>query len=434
MTTALSVTVLDTQSNQSFGVSFDRFPVRIGRNQLNDLHVDRPFISQFHAAVEVRDGRLLIKDLGSTNGTVFQGQKLLRDHLVDITLTPEIQVGPIAVRFELAEIGARPTLVPQEASVLEIGTELGMAVAQRRLQPVAPGQEDPFVRQVAPYIEAYRSAWGNVYRLVYVHLPRLAPEVRVSYLKRLLIEHPAVAQEDDFQKVSRYYGVMAHEWGEINYAKAAVAALLELARVLAPGTQPPADVEPLLGFARRLRDAVEEFLKCFVSLRDGYQEFESEVLRLERVVQGNRVANAKDGKELGAVLLGEGGGPEVRRHLHDVFVDVMTHQVALLNGVMEGVKQLLAKLSPQALEAEYERRGKKGGLFASKYEGMWRLYETVHGDYSGEDKETFLIIFGPQFSRAYAATSGEAYQSSSSGEPAGAGIGRFAAPVNQPRR
>ena len=53
MSVALTATVLDTQSNQSFERSFERFPVRIGRNQLCDLHVDRPYVSQFHAALDV---------------------------------------------------------------------------------------------------------------------------------------------------------------------------------------------------------------------------------------------------------------------------------------------------------------------------------------------------------------------------------------------
>jgi type VI secretion system protein ImpI len=110
----------------------------------------------------------------------------------------------------------------------------------------------------------------------------------------------------------------------------------------------------------------------------------------------------------------------------------MTHQVATMNGVMEGVKQLLQNLSPDAIEQSYERKGRRGGLFSNKFEGLWKEYLTIHGDYLGEDKETFLIIFGPQFSRAYAATSGEAYQASGSG--AGAPGGRFTVSANPHRR
>jgi type VI secretion system protein ImpI len=38
------------------------------------------------------------------------------------------------------------------------------------------------------------------------------------------------------------------------------------------------------------------------------------------------------------------------------------------------------------------------------------LYEVRHADYAGEDKETFMVIFGSQFSRAYAAAAGENYK------------------------
>jgi type VI secretion system protein ImpI len=112
------------------------------------------------------------------------------------------------------------------------------------------------------------------------------------------------------------------------------------------------------------------------------------------------------------VLLGPTAAPEATRKVNDLFVDVMSHQVALLNGVMEGVKTLLTQLSPKAIEDDFERKGKKAGLFSNKYEALWKFYEDRHGDYSGEDKQTFLIIFGPQFSKAYAASAGEDYKTS----------------------
>src|SRR5437868_6742289 len=65
MAVALTAVVLDSQSNQSFEMSFERFPVRIGRNQLADLHIDRPYVSQFHAAVEIAGSQIWLKDLGS---------------------------------------------------------------------------------------------------------------------------------------------------------------------------------------------------------------------------------------------------------------------------------------------------------------------------------------------------------------------------------
>ena len=430
MSVALTAHVLDTQTNQSFEAQYERFPVRIGRNQLNDLHIDRPYISQFHASLEVKDGQILVRDLGSTNGTIHRGQRLVREQPLDVTTAPEVAIGPIVIRLAVKDAAPGATEPARKGSVLDIGTPAGAEVHKRRMTPAQPGQEDPFVRQLAPYIEAYRSAWSNVYRLVYEHLTRLPPEVRRNYLRRLLIEQPPLAQESDFQKVSQYYGVPAFECGELTPPLAAMAALHELAQTLAPEAPPPDDTEKLLAFARNLRDSTEVFLKCFVSLRDGHQAFETEVLRREREEQGNRVAAAKDHVELGMVLLGPHTDALTPQQLQETFVEVMTHQVALMNGVMEGVKQLLQKLSPGALEQEYEQKGKKGGLFSSKYEALWKLYEIRHADYSGEDKETFLIIFGPQFSRAYAATTGEAFQTSNETQ----GRARYPTTANQQTR
>ena len=71
--------VFDTQANQSFDKTFERFPVRIGRNQLNDLSIDRPYVSQFHAAFDIKDRQIFVRDLGSTNGTLYAGRRLPRD-------------------------------------------------------------------------------------------------------------------------------------------------------------------------------------------------------------------------------------------------------------------------------------------------------------------------------------------------------------------
>lgn len=430
MVRALTASVVDSHTKQSFEATYERFPVRIGRNQLNDLHIDRPYVSQFHANIEVTDaGRLIIKDLGSTNGTVYRGTKLQRDQPVDVTDAPEFNIGPVLIRMQTRELKDRETVMPQqEASVLDIFTPAGASLLERRSHRIPPGQEDPFIQQLVPYVEAYRSAWANVYRLIYEHLTRLQPNVRNSYLKRLLIEHSCISHEADFQKVAQYYGVPVYSMGELVPSTAALAALNELSRTLLGEQAPLDDVPKMLSFARRVRDIMEVFLKCFVSLRDGHQEFEVEVLKQERLdAQGNNtVGSAKDHKELGLVLFSDTAGPDNARHLNDIFVEVMMHQVALINGVMEGAKQLLESLSPTTIEKHYERKGKKGGLFSNKYEGLWQEYQRVHGDYQGEDKETFRTIFGQKFHRAYAATAGEAYQAS--------GDGANRATANQTRR
>ncbi len=416
MPVALVAKVVDTQANQQFESTLERFPVRIGRNQLNDLQIDRPYVSQFHAAIDVRDRQIFVRDLGSTNGTVYQGRRLVRDQPVDITGAPEINIGPVVLRISLVEAQAKKAAAAAESgSVLDMG-ESGLNVMAQRGKPIAPGGEDPFIRQVVPYIEAYRAAWGAVYRVVYDHLTRLPPELRANYIKRLGGEHASVVLENDFQKIAQYYGVDPRTLGEMNAPQAALIALAELSRALVPGERPPEEVANVLTFVRRLRDTLEVFLKCFCSLRDGYKEFETGVLARDRdSMSTDGVTSAKDAKELAAVLFGPKAQPEAKRQLEDVFVGVMSHQVALLNGVMEGVKSLLVQLSPKSIEEEFDKRGKKAGILSSKYDALWKFYEERHADYSGEDKQTFLIIFGPQFSKAYAASAGEDYKATGDG-------------------
>lgn len=404
MPAALSARVSDTQANQSFEASFERFPVRIGRNQLNDLQIDRPYISQFHASVDVRDRRILVRDLGSTNGTMFAGHRLARDTAVDVSTQPEITIGPIQIRLAIIEAPVKAEL-PNDGTLLGTGGE-NLSARLQRPKHAAPGVEDPYLRQLVPYLEAYRNAWAAAYRMIWEHLARLPPDARQAYLRRLGEEHPTVLAEKDFQKIAQYYGVDYRTLGELAPANAAFAALSELASALAPGSKPPDDVPSIVNFARRLRDTMEVFMKCFVSLRDGFYEFEAEVLARDRSVDSDKVANAKDDKELGTVLLTPAGGPDAARQLHNIFVDVMSHQMALLPGVMGGVRSLLVKLAPKTIERELEREGRRGGLFSSKYEELWKLYERRHGDF-GEDKETFREIFGEQFFRAYVATAAE---------------------------
>ena len=433
MPVALVAKVFDTQANQQFEATFERFPVRIGRNQLNDLQIDRPYVSQFHAAIDLRERQIFLRDLGSTNGTVYQGRRLARDQPVEVTAAPEINIGPIVLRLTLVEAQAKkPAPAQDTGNVLDMNEASAAAATLARQKPIPPGGEDPFIRQVVPYIEAYRAAWGAVYRVVYDHLTRLPPELRGNYIKRLGLEHASVVLENDFQKIAQYYGVDPRSLGEMNPPQAALTALAELSKSLLPSGRPLDDVPGVVTFVRRLRDTLEVFLKCFCSLRDGYKEFQTGVLAQDRDSQANdRVATARDAKELAAVLVGPSAAPEATRQVNDVFVEVMSHQVALLNGVMEGVKSLLVQLSPKAIEEEFDKRGKRAGLFANKYEALWKFYEERHGDYSGEDKQTFLIIFGPQFSKAYAASAGEDYKAT--GDAAGKNI-RLTVTPNQLKR
>lgn len=54
----------------------------IGRSPENDFQIDHPSISSAHCVISQNGGKLMIKDLGSTNGT-YVGREKIKDAVID---------------------------------------------------------------------------------------------------------------------------------------------------------------------------------------------------------------------------------------------------------------------------------------------------------------------------------------------------------------
>ena len=57
-------------------------PLKIGRALENDLVIQDPTISRFHAEIFLKDEEYAIRDLNSTGGTFLNGQKVMESILV----------------------------------------------------------------------------------------------------------------------------------------------------------------------------------------------------------------------------------------------------------------------------------------------------------------------------------------------------------------
>jgi pSer/pThr/pTyr-binding forkhead associated (FHA) protein len=78
----------ETQSGQDFTVS-DAFV--LGRSDQADIKLDDPYASEFHMRFNNREGRLVLTDLGSTNGTYVNGRRVTTP--VDLNRGDAVQVG-----------------------------------------------------------------------------------------------------------------------------------------------------------------------------------------------------------------------------------------------------------------------------------------------------------------------------------------------------
>ncbi len=81
-------------------VPLDRDWLVLGRGRGSDLVLAEPTLSRAHAAVGYdRDG-FFVQDLGSTNGSLVNGQRLTRAVLAD---GDEVQIGKLRIRIHLPD-------------------------------------------------------------------------------------------------------------------------------------------------------------------------------------------------------------------------------------------------------------------------------------------------------------------------------------------
>lgn len=86
--TRLLVVRSDTQNGLDFTV---RDSVVLGRSDQADVKLDDPYASEFHLRLTTKDDRLVLTDLGSTNGTYVNGRRATAP--VDLNRGDSVQVG-----------------------------------------------------------------------------------------------------------------------------------------------------------------------------------------------------------------------------------------------------------------------------------------------------------------------------------------------------
>jgi len=78
----------DSQSGLDFSVTD---AVVLGRSSEADILLEDPYASEFHLRLNNREGRLVLTDLGSTNGTYVNGRRATTP--VDLNRGDAVQVG-----------------------------------------------------------------------------------------------------------------------------------------------------------------------------------------------------------------------------------------------------------------------------------------------------------------------------------------------------
>lgn len=402
MATGLTLKITNTANGSAVERTFVKFPVRIGRNTLNDLNIVDRFVSQFHAVVELHDNALKLRDLGSSNGTKIGTGRAPPHQPVELASHEnKFGIGPLTFDAQIVEVEDAADKPPQS---------LGEAGMPRDDDAVL---EDSFVTNINemvgfdnPALAAARAAFEQG-----GSRPPPGTAEKKNFSGTLMLEETelAKAKAAALQKATAILQPNPADLAQIKQRRMeqlALQGVREMARVLLPNAPPLDEPEDLVRFLSKVRDTVEVFLRCFIPLRDGYRQFASQ-LQIQRPNDG--VEAAKDERELAQSLLDWSAkaakGADAYKSVEGTFADLMIHQLALLHAIMRGVKSLLDELSPKTIDTAFEALAKDGKAnFAWgpwRFKELWRVFSTKHSDIDDGDKRMFSALFGADFAESY---------------------------------
>ncbi len=90
------LTLFSRNLDKTVRIPLDKLPLTIGKMEgCVDLILSDPSISRMHCRIENSEGRPIIRDLGSTNGTCRNGLKLKPQESVFIEEGDEIRIGRV---------------------------------------------------------------------------------------------------------------------------------------------------------------------------------------------------------------------------------------------------------------------------------------------------------------------------------------------------
>lgn len=337
---------------------FSKSPVRLGRNELNDIPLDDPFVSEWHGIIRADENQVAYFDLGSTNGTSLGGKRLAKNV---------------------------PVLL-DEMTRLNIGT-LVISVVAFHDQP-SPPVKDPPQRQGSGLHRTL--GWGSATPGSQGGPDRSISRPYDSSLPDPIGVSPNISGGPPFDPPwasPPQYGVTPPvAIGRANASQ----------RPPARPNHPTSPVpDPLVARHGRL---LEAFSEAFVGLRKGYEQLGADVG--VRTVNGTTpLHRARSAREVVDYLMLPSVDPDAAaRDLIAIFADFGIHHIALMEGITESMRAVLRSVDPRTNKLDPgDRRWS-----ASKFKTQWLSYLERFDELVTDDESLHGALFGDAFARAYA--------------------------------
>jgi EAL domain-containing protein (putative c-di-GMP-specific phosphodiesterase class I) len=114
-------------------VEFNRFPFHVGRSEKADLSIYSCQVSKHHAVIDCRGGRFGLRDLGSTNGTFVNGQRVTESPLRDGDI---IHFAHKEFRFSVISLSTPLKKIEIETTPMQKGLPISVICGRQALQEV----------------------------------------------------------------------------------------------------------------------------------------------------------------------------------------------------------------------------------------------------------------------------------------------------------
>jgi type VI secretion system protein ImpI len=423
---------------------FAKSPVRIGRNQLNDIPLEDPFVSEWHGAIRFDDSSIAYSDMGSTNGSVLDGKRLAKNVSAPISDLSRLVLGRRELMFaRVAGEASEPVRAPPPGGFSAPAPTMFAGAAPEPENPWRSSEPSPSPSP-SPSPDPWRASepgpgpsktigWGEPIpalkagastpgiaspgpdaaggqtrigmrdeaKVIVQMTPIPAATSAPSGPARVERSHVEPARSPQPSVSGSLHGVAATSAPAVSRSYAGVAATSAPA---ASGSF--SGVAPIPSQARGVDDAtlerqrrlLEAFAEAFVGLRKGYEQFGSEVG--VRTVNGSTpLHRARSSSEVLAHMLSpKVDAAAVARDMKGIFADFGIHHIAMMEGITQGVRSVLQTLDPRANNLEAG-----GGLFSGgKHKARWNEYLERFDQLITDDEQLHIAIFGEEFAHAYA--------------------------------
>jgi hypothetical protein len=396
-----------------------------------------PHVSKIHASLDVREGRVLVRDAQSTNGTYASGHRLEPNRWMDVGSADEeltVQIADWNVRLQARRVATTTSRAPLSASggkTVVDGTPFGASDAPTVMGSPDTGFLVSFagpVDRISEPAQAARAALDVLRRTVVAELSKVPARDRAALIHRLRELYPEVRGD----------AVLAAELGRVvpdhvpapppGAGAAAFAALQDLSRWYVDGNQAVSTPEDIALFKERLRAGIDELVGGVVRLVGGVDHYHDE---MDVAVVG--ASYPREPAEFArAVFEWRDEARDGAQVVRAAVLDVIVQQLGSFQATLRGVRELLNVLDPKTIAAEYkseaEKRGPWGGLVARLLGpfGILQTYRRQYHNLASEEEGWFRVLFGKRFAEEYQAFARETRASQAARQ--------LAPPANAPPR